>query len=162
MDVSDRLADKRRWAILDVEFIATSSSHRCIRKLYILAENGFTDMEMEFYPCKRYRELESKYKKSFQFCRRNIHNLSYNPWKFSPRCSQAQQKLNEFVVRNGITMILFKGGIVERDMCRELGIESMNIELLGKLVKTYSHDPREEVNFYYKQLIDSKLLMKKI
>ena len=60
-------------------------------------------------------------------------------------------------------MILFKGGIVERgNMCRELGIKSMNIELLGKLlVKTYSHDTREEVNFYYKQLIDSKLLKKR-
>ena len=65
--------------------------------------------------------------------------------------------LNEFVVRNGITMILFKGGIVERDMCRELGIESMNIELLGKVMKTSSHDPREEVNFYYDQLIDLKI-----
>ena len=63
MGASDRLVDKR-WAILDVEFIATSSSHRCIRKLYILAENGFTDMEMEFYPCNRYRELESKYKQA--------------------------------------------------------------------------------------------------
>ena len=68
MDVSDRLTDKR-WAILDVEFIATSSSHRCIRKLYIFIENGSTDMEMEFYPCKRYRELESKYKKTFHYCR---------------------------------------------------------------------------------------------
>ena len=155
MDISDGLVDKR-WAILDVEFIATSSSHRCIRKLYILAENGFTDMEMEFYPCKRYRELESKYKKSSQFCRRNIHNLSYNPWKFSPRCSHAQQKLNEFVVRNGITMILFKGGIVERDMCRELSIESMNIELLGEVKKACSHDPCKEVNFHYDQLINLK------
>ena len=34
--------------------------------------------------------------------------------------------------------------------------------LLGKVVKTSSHDPREEVNFYYEQLIDSKLLKKKI
>ena len=84
---------------------------------------------------------------------RNIHNLSYNPWKFSPRCSQAQQMLNEFVVRNGITMILFKGGIVERDMCREMSIESMNIELLGEVKKACSHDPRKEVNFYYDQLI---------
>ena len=160
MGFSDKLVGKRS-AILDVEFITISSSHRCIRKLYILAENGFTDMEMEFYPCKRYRELKSKYKQSFQFCRPNIHNLSYNPWKFSPRCSQAQQKLNEFVVCNRITMILFKGGIVERDMCRELGIESMNIELLGEVVKACSHDPREEVNFYYDQLINFGLLKEK-
>ena len=160
-NVTERLVDKR-CAILDMEFIAASSNHRCIRKLYILAENGFTDMEMEFYPCKRYNELEPKYKRSYQFCRRNIHNLSYNPWKFSPPCLQAQQMLNKFVVHNGITMVLFKGGIVERDMCRELGIESMNIELLGEVVKTCSHDPREEVNFYYDQLINFELLKKKI
>ena len=64
--------------------------------------------------------------------------------------------LNEFVVRNGITMILFKGGIIERDMCREMSIESMNIELLGKVKKACSHDPRKEVNFYYDQLINLK------
>ena len=46
-NVTDRLNDKR-CAILDVEFIATSSSHCCIRKLHTLAENGFIDMEMEF------------------------------------------------------------------------------------------------------------------
>ena len=160
MDFKKRLVDKT-CAILDVEFIITSSSHRCIRKLYILAENGYTEMEMEFYPCKRYNELDLKYKRSYQFCRRNIHNLSYNPWNFSPPCSQVLLKLNDFIASNGITMILFKGGIVERNMCEQLGIESMNIELLGEMVKACSHDPREEVNFYYDQLINFGLLKKK-
>ena len=69
--MSDRLVGKK-WALLDVESITTASSQCSICKVYILADNRFTDMEMEFCPCKRYKELASKYKQLFQFCRRNI------------------------------------------------------------------------------------------
>ena len=49
MDQANKeLLSEKRWALLDVEFIRISSTHRCIRKLYILHDNGFTDMEMEF------------------------------------------------------------------------------------------------------------------
>ena len=75
---------------------------------------------------------------------------------------QAYQMLNKLVVHNSITMVLFKKGIVERGLCQELVIESMNIELFGELVKNHSHDTREEVNFYYNQLINLGLLDKKI
>ena len=51
----------KRWALLDVEFIRVTATHRCIRKLYILADNGRTELELEFYPCKQYKELEKKY-----------------------------------------------------------------------------------------------------
>ena len=147
----DKLADKS-WAILDVEFIRTSARHRCVRKLYILTENGF-DMEMEFFPCKRYWDLMPKYRRSFQFCRRNIHKLSYHPWGISAPCSRAVPMLNEFIVDNGITLVLYKGGTIERDLCTELDVESMNIECIDGIEKAYSHEPREEVNFYYNQLI---------
>ena len=152
MGCIEKLIDKS-WAILDVEYIQSSKNHKCIRKLYILAKNGYSDMEMEFYPCTRYRYLEPKYKRSFQFCRRNIHNLSYHPWKFSPLCSQAVPKLNEFIVDNDLELILYKGGTIERDLCEDLYIESMNIECFGDLEKAYSHDPRKEVHFYYDELI---------
>ena len=39
-------------AILDIEYIQSSKIHKCTRKLYILAKNGYTDMELEFKPCK--------------------------------------------------------------------------------------------------------------
>ena len=55
---SKELLYEKNWAIMDVEYISTSKTHRCIRKLYILEENGYTDMELDFYPCKRYIELE--------------------------------------------------------------------------------------------------------
>lgn len=142
------------WALLDVEFIRISSTHRCVRKLYVLADNGYTQMEMEFYPCKRYRDLEKKYKKSFQYCRRNIHNLSFHPWKFSPLCSHAASKLNDFIVHNAIELILYKGGTVERDLSEVLDIPSFNIESIEGLKKAYSHDPQTEVNFYFSQIVE--------
>ena len=49
---------EKRWALLDVEFIRISATHRCIRKLYILCDNGFIDMELEFFPCVRYKDLQ--------------------------------------------------------------------------------------------------------
>ena len=146
-----RLADES-WAILDVEFIKTSPKHRCIRKLYILTENGF-DMEMEFYPCKRYRDLMLKYRRSFQFCHRHIHKLNYIPCGISAPCIRALPMLNEFIVDNDITLVLYKGGTIERDLCRELDVDCVNIECFEGIEKAYSHDPREEVNFYYNQLI---------
>ena len=148
-DDKTELAEKN-WAILSVDFISTSSRHRCIRKLYILTKNGF-DMEMEFYPCRPYRDLLLKYRRTFQVYRQHIHKLSYTPWGISSPCRFAVPKLNEFVVNNGIDLILFKGHI-ERSLCKELDIASINIESMN-IKKAYSHDPREEVNIYYNQLI---------
>ena len=152
----------RKWALLDVEFIRTSSSHRCVRKLYILSKNGYTNMEKEFYPCRRYKQLESKYQRSFQYCKQNIHKLTYNPKRFVPLCSQTLTKLNEFIVYNDITLILYKGGTIEKDLCEELDIDCLNIECFEELQKIPSHDPRQEVHCYYNQLIDLiSLYMKK-
>ena len=148
----DKLLAEKRWAILDVEFIRTSTRHRCIRKLYILTQNGF-DMEMEFHPCRPYKDLLLKYQRSFQFCRRHIHKLPYTPWRVSPSCRYAVPKLNEFVVNNGIELILFKGGTIELELCNNLDIKNLNLESMN-IEKAYSHDPREEVNFYYNQLIN--------
>ena len=110
-------------------------------------------MEMEFYPCKRYRDLMLKYRRSFQFCRLHIHKLNYTPWGISAPCIQAVPKLNEFIVDNGIKLILYKGGTIEKHLCMELDVDCMNIECFEGIEKTFSHDPREEVNFYYNQLI---------
>ena len=146
--VSATLNDKC-WAILYVDFIRTTQRHRCIRKLYILTKNGF-EMEMEFCPCRRYRDLLLKYRRTYQFARRHIHQLTYTPWGISLPCRQAVPKLNEFIVNNGIDLILFQGGATEAEMCKELDIASINIETMN-IKKVYS-SPREDMNFYYNQL----------
>ena len=155
MDQASReLLMEKHWTLLDVEFIRISPTHRCIRKLYILTENGYTDMELEFYPCKRYEDVEWKYRRSFQYCKRHIHKLNYNPEKYSPKCLQILPLLNRFIVDDGIELILYKGGTIERDLSKALDIPSLSIECFGGLEKAYSHDPRTEVDCYYSQIVE--------
>ena len=45
----DMVHEKNR-ASLDTEFIQSTKDHKCFHKLYILAKDGFTDRELEFYP----------------------------------------------------------------------------------------------------------------
>ena len=155
MDQANKeLLSEKRWALLDVEFIRISSTYRCIRKLYILHDNGFADMEMEFYPCTRYHNLERKYQSSFRYCKQHIHKLSYNPKFYSPECLLTLPILSKFIIRNDIELILYKGGTIEKDMCEALDMPSLNIECFEELVKAHSHDPKFEVNLYYDQLIN--------
>ena len=149
--VRELLAEKH-WALLDVEFIRICSTHRCIRKLYILEQNGRTDIESEFYPCKRYKNLEWKYQRSFQYCQRYVHKLSYDPRNYLPTCRIILPLLNEFIVDCGIELILYKGGQIERDLCKALHISSLNIECIKGLEKSVSHNPRTEVNCYFSQI----------
>ena len=144
---------EKRWALLDVEFIRTSATHRCIRKLYILCDNGFIDMELEFFPCVPYKDLELKYQRSFQYCKRRIHKLCYNPRCYSPKCLKVLPILNEFILDNDINLILYKGGTIERDLSKALDVSSLDIECF-ELEKVQSHDPYVEVNGYFSQIVE--------
>ena len=147
------LSEKNR-ALMDIEYIRISKTHRCIRKLYILADNGYTDMELDFYPCVRYKNLETKYQRSFRFCQNHIHKLTYNPKQYSAVCAAVLSNLNEFIVHNNIATILYKGGTIEKEICEKLSIPSINIECFPELEKVHSHDPRTEVNCYFNQLVE--------
>ena len=153
-EASTELLLEKRWALLDVEFIQVTDTHRCIRKMYILAKNGYDELEMEFYPCKRYKDLERKYQKTFRFCRTHIHQLSYNPKTYSPNCRQVLLLLKKFIINNNIELVLYKGGTIERDLCTALDIPSMNIECLHGIQKVHSHDPCTEVNAYFSQIVE--------
>ena len=50
-------------------------------------------------------------------------------------------------------LVFYKGGEIEKNICKELDIQSFNIENFN-LEKVYSHDPYVEVNYYYRQLIE--------
>ena len=138
---------------MDIEYIQTSNSHRCVRKLYILAKDGVTDRELEFFPCVRYKNMDKHHQRTFHYCKKHIHNLSYYPEKYASPCSTVFDKLNNFIVNNGIDFILYKGGNIERNLCEALRIPSYNIECFHELEKVYSHDPRTEVNAYFSQLV---------
>ena len=53
----------KNFVILDIEYIQSSKIHKCTRKLYILAKDGYTDMELEFKPCKPLNELPKFYQR---------------------------------------------------------------------------------------------------
>ncbi len=147
------LLQDKHWAIMDIEYIQTASTHRCVRKLYILEKNGHTDLDLDIYPCIRYKDLEKKYQRLFHFYRRNTHKLRYSPRRFSPECSQVIEKLNDFVVNNNIELILHKGGAIEKELAEKLQIPSFNIILFDDIERPNSHKPRLEVEFYYEQII---------
>ena len=139
-----------QWVILDVEYITISPTHRCIRKICIKTRLKQI-MELDFYPCKRYRNIEEKYKRSFRFCRAYIHRLSYNPKKYSPNCNKVLP-LIKFIVDNDVEIIFYKRGPIEKDLCLVLDIASMNIECLEGIQKAKSHVPHEEVDCYFQQI----------
>ena len=39
----------KNWTLLDIEYIQCTRTHRCIRKFYILAKNGYTDLQQDPY-----------------------------------------------------------------------------------------------------------------
>ena len=98
-----------RWTLLDIEAIAIRKAHACTRKMYILGADGKTSELWEFTPCTDITKIASCYVKSFKYCRRNIHELSYYPSNMSPPCSSAVQKLASFVQRNAIQVVFYKG-----------------------------------------------------
>ena len=150
----------KNFAILDVEYIQASKNHKCIRKLYILAKDGCTDMELDFKPCKPLYELPKFYQRSFRFCENHIHKLPYYPaHKYAPRCSKVLERINAFIVYNNIDVIFYKGGDIEKQLCQKLCIPSYNLECLPDLGKVESHDPQTEVNGYYKQLVNLGYVM---
>ena len=141
------------FALIDIEYIQISKTHRCIRKLYILAKDGFTELESDFYPCKRYRDIDEKYQRSFRYCRAHVHQLRYDPRRYTSECRNAATVVKKFIDNNDIEFILYKGGTIERDLCEELCIPSYNIECKPGLEKANCHDPKKEIRFYFNQLV---------
>ena len=111
------------------------------------------DLLLEFFPCKPLHKLDNKYQRAFRYCQREIHKLPYYPSSPSPPFLSVVKELNNFFVDNDIELVLYKGGEIEKNICKELDIPSFNIENFD-LEKVYSDDPYVEVNCYYSQLIE--------
>ena len=137
----DVVRDKT-WAILKVENIAISPSHRCIRRFYLGDNDGRNYLELEFYPCIPYKDLDEGNKELFHRQKSREHGLSYNPIRRALPCKMAIEKINDFIVYNGIQIILYNGkpgashGRAEYEMCKTLGIQSLNIYGTSDCVKS--------------------------
>ena len=146
------LMKEQNFAILDAQYIQSSKHHKCICKLYILAKDGYTDLELEFQPCKPFKELERTYQRSFRFWQHHIHKLTYEPsHKYAPHCNTVLAKINTFIVYNSIDCIFYHGGIIEKELCYKLSIPCHNIEQLMAIKREHSYNPQTEVNSYYHQ-----------
>ena len=66
------LIKMRNWALLDDEYIQCTQTHKCVRKLYMLAKDGYMDLLLEFFPCQPLRKLDKKYRRTFWYCQREI------------------------------------------------------------------------------------------
>ena len=68
-------------------------------------------------------------------------NDSYSSWR---------KLLYGVVEENGIKIVFFKGGIIERRLCEKAGVKYFDI---GRLVpKVNCHDPRMEVHLHFDYL----------
>ena len=139
MEQAKQRLNEKNWALLDIEYIQCTHTHKCIRKLYILAKDGYTDLKLEFFPCKPFPTLERRYQRAFRYCQQEIHKLSYCPEGPSSPCSTAAEKLNKFIVDNEIDLVLYKGGIVEKNICDKLDIDSFDIELFEEDLEKSTH-----------------------
>lgn len=142
----------KSFAVLDVEYIQVTRKHQCVRKLFMLTHNSA--LKKEFYPCKRYRDIEIKYQAAFRYCRNHIHKLTYNPRFYTTWCETVIKVLKDFIEKNKIQFVLYKGGDIERNLCEEIGIPSYNIEALPGIEKAPNHDPEAEVRFHFKQILE--------
>ena len=145
MELIEVLWDNK-FAIMDIEYIQCTKEHKCIRSFYILCDNK-VDCFQEFRPCKNLLNLEGKYFNAFMYNKKNIHRLPYYP-KNGYRCSYFLTFLCNFIMKNEVKMILYKGGTVESSMCEKISQPCMNIELLG-CPKIKSHNPEEEVQSHF-------------
>ena len=144
---------QRNYILLDMEMIQISKNHACVRKLYALSKDGKRELEMEFIPCILFEQLEDKYKRTFLFCQKNIHHLSYLPVQHGVYCRGVKDILTNFLSDLNADFIFYKGGHFERDISSAINIDCFDITKLG-VKKVNSHDPRVEVNLHYKQLKD--------
>ena len=131
-NVEKKYSTLRKY-IIDIEAIQTTSSSYCYREISIC---NVADARIDvFYckPCQRIDDLNEKYRKSFNFCKREIHGLCYNHHPLEYRiedkvyngvyimhhtlnCGKAVEyiKHNLFQSNTQTYVIYFKGGIIEK------------------------------------------------
>ena len=87
--------------------------------------------EYEFYPCKNSETCTSDIKNRFVIVVLIFIYSRMIRKKYASPCSTAKLKINKkFIEDNEIALILYEGECIEKQICKELGISSFNIENL--------------------------------
>ncbi len=133
------------YSVMDIKYIQTTKKHRCIRKLALqLATSEL--FVFEFRPCLSWKDLDNSVKRQFNYCKHRIHGLNYT-CATHRKCIDAKELVNEILNWNGINLVLYKGGTIEKDLCAELNMPCFNLEQLG-VPKAETHVPEDEIKFY--------------
>ena len=137
--------------IIDAETIQTSQTHACIRKIDMVSWNG----HFQFYdvaPCVPFSDLEAKWRKVFNWCQKRIHGIKhYFPRAPFVHCNNIDSLVKHFIVTGDIDIVLFKGGIWEKQICINIRTRYLDLTNICKVLhipKPESHDPRTE-NMHY-------------
>ena len=140
---------RENFVLIDIEGIQISKNHICTRLIYMLSKDGLISKEIEFLPCEPLDKLDYKYQRAYEFCKWNIHGLEFDPSAPSLQCADAAREVQKFSEICNSTLIVYKGGIIEKRLCESINMRSLDIETLGA-PRVNSHDPCTEVNTHYK------------
>ena len=148
-----------KYAIIDIEAISLSKSrgkpgetHNCLRKVAVLLYSDEYAV-YEAQPCVPFPDLTDCEQKTFDFCYDHIHHLSYYPSEFYrpfTECANIPEMVKDYLEFNDISIVYYKGGCLEKDLCKKIGFESRNLEKFG-VPKAPNHDPLTEVKFYKRE-----------
>ena len=140
---------RKKFCIIDVEYISLDKSrldllkgprsniHMCWRQVGYVTYSGVRGL-VDIAPCLHFNELSGSEKRSFFYCKKNIHHLQYrpkNPNYFG--CVHVKKALKDFLERHEIEILLYKGGSVEFEYSNKVCLASFNLENIGipKIVK---------------------------
>ena len=151
-----------KYAIIDIEAISLSKSrgkpgkysktHNCLRKVAVLLYSDEYEV-FEAQPCVPFPDLTDCERKTFDFCYDHVHHLSYYPSEFYQpftECVNIPEIVKDYLEFNDISIVYYKGGFLEKDLCKKIGFESRDLEKFG-VPKAPNHDPLTEVKFYKRE-----------
>ena len=138
---------KYNWGLVDFIYIRTSPNHLCIRKIFVITENG-KKIEVEFSPCKEMKDLEKKYQRLFYI--RN--QIPYEPKLPSQKCCEAIKELNRIAKVNNVEIIVHYGmEKVIKEYYYDINVPDYGIEAFTEIDTVNSNEP---VYNYFLQLIE--------
>ena len=140
-----------KYAIIDIEAISLwlrGKPHNCLRKVAVLLYSDEYAV-FEAQPCVPLPDLTDSERKTFDFCYDHVHHLSYYPSDNRPftECANIPEIVKDYLEFNNISIVYYKGGCLEKDLCEIIGFESRDLEKFG-VQKAQTHDPLMEVKFF--------------
>ena len=145
--------DNKNYAVIDIEgitlWLGEEKPHNCLRKVAVLLYSDEYAV-FEAQPCVPQLDLTDRERETFNYCYNHVHHLSYYPPEFYrpfTKCVNIPEIVKDYLEFNNISIVYYKGGCLEKNLCKKIGFESRDLEKIG-VPKAPNHDPLSEVKFY--------------